>query len=134
MIRVVAALIVRDGKVLCAQRPVDKQEGGLWEFPGGKIEVDESPEQALKREIQEELDVDINVLAWHQQVLHPRQSKIVLDFYWAEIESGELVALEHQAIRWCEPTELSTLEWAPADIPVVNSLSQLSHFVAPLAL
>lgn len=120
---VVGAVIVRDGDVLCARRGPDGQLPGLWEFPGGKVEADESPRQALTREIEEELDCEIAV---GEEVTtttyHYDFATIVLATFWCELISGTPTLTEHAEVRWLPPSRLTELEWAPADIPAVEMI------------
>lgn len=115
MIEVVCAVILKDGRVLACQRPLDKNEGGKWEFPGGKIETGESPEEALVREIQEELGVCVQV----GDHLNPVEyGEIRLMAYRCDIVSGMLVLNEHLAMKWVSPAEAAGLDWAQADVPI----------------
>lgn len=118
-IDVVGAVIVHDDLVLCAQR-ADGPLIGLWEFPGGKIEPGESPASALVREIREELGCDIRVGLEITTTTHEYDlAAITLTTFYCTLLDGEPTVGEHAAIRWCAPSELPTLEWAPADIPTV---------------
>lgn len=122
-IDVVGAVILRDGGVLCAQRGPDGKLPGLWEFPGGKIEPGESPRQALKREISEELDCAIEVGGEVTTTTHEYDFGIVtLTTFYCTLKQGEPVSTEHSAVRWMEPESLHSLEWAPADIPAVEKI------------
>ncbi|WP_368297574.1 CTP pyrophosphohydrolase, partial [Escherichia coli] len=118
MIEVVAAIIERDGKILLAQRPAQSDQAGLWEFAGGKVELDESQQQALVRELNEELGIEATVgeyVASHQREVSGRIIHLhawhVPDFH------GTLQAHEHQALVWCSPEEALQYPLAPADIP-----------------
>lgn len=122
-INVVGAVIVRDGKILCAQRGPDGSLPGLWEFPGGKIEVNETPDSALKREIKEELHSDVTVGEKITTTSHEYDFGIVhLTTYYCALEFGDLTLTEHSEIRWLEPSALNTIAWAPADIPAVEQI------------
>ena len=124
IINVVAAAIERDGKIFCAQRPDGKSLGGFWEFPGGKLENGESPEQALIREIKEELNSDIEILAYINEASYDYDFGTVnMKTYHAKLISGNLELLEHQNSTWLLPTQLPTLNWAPVDRPAVELLS-----------
>lgn len=124
-IRVVGAVIVEKGKVLCAQRPADKNLPLKWEFPGGKIEGNESHEEALKRELKEELDCTIRVLDPIDTTVYEYDFGIVeLTTYYAEVIEGEVKRLEHTALRWVETQVLHELDWAPADIPAIKKIQE----------
>lgn len=120
MVHVVCAILVReDGAVLVCQRAPGSHLGGLWEFPGGKVEPGESPEAALIREMREELAIEVccgralSPVEWD----YGRGAMRLLP-YLCRITAGEPQALEHAALRWCSCEEFSALEWAPADVPV----------------
>lgn len=120
MIQVVCAIIVRENRaVLVCQRAPGSHLGGLWEFPGGKVEPGESPEAALIREMREELAIEVRCgralspVEWD----YGRGAMRLLP-YLCRITAGEPRALEHAALRWCCCEEFSALEWAPADVPV----------------
>jgi 8-oxo-dGTP diphosphatase len=119
---VVCALIERGGLVLAAQRPAGKSQARLWEFPGGKIEPDETPAAALAREIREELQVEITVGARLPDAVYDYgKFAITLVPFRASLRDGvEPHAAEHEALRWCAPEELRALDWAPADVPIVE--------------
>ncbi len=125
-VHVVGAAIERDGRILCAQRGPGAQ-AGPWEFPGGKVEPDETPEQALRREIQEELGCDITVGAHVATHTHAYPTiTVTLAVYRATLTppyAAEPTPHEHAALAWLLPHELATKEWAPADIPAVNALA-----------
>ena len=124
IINVVAAAIERDGKIFCAQRPEGKSLGGFWEFPGGKLEEGESPEQALIREIKEELNSEIQIISYINEASYDYEfGTVVMKTYHAELISGNLELLEHQNSTWLAPHELSTINWAPVDRPAVRLLS-----------
>ena len=122
---VACALVDRDGRILVTQRPEGKDFAGLWEFPGGKIECGETPEQAIVRELYEELSIEpcercVEPLTFttHQQL---RQS-IVLLFYLCRQWDGFVQPMEGQKTKWLYSDELSEVEWVSADIPLVNYL------------
>ena len=127
-IRVVGAVMVRGNRVLCAQRGPLGSLPGKWEFPGGKIEDDESPEAALAREIEEELGIRITVRAHLDTTTHTYPfASVTLDTYFAEIRDGEPFPSEHSELRWCAAGELKDLDWAPADVPAVRKLVAMSR-------
>ena len=124
MIEVVCAVLEDgNGRFLACQRPFGKHLGGLWEFPGGKIDPGESPQSALIREISEELAIGIEVdrplkavvcnYGVKQIRLHPFRCRVV---------RGEPHPVEHEAIRWCAPDEFDSLEWAEADLPILEEI------------
>ena len=124
---VVAAAIFRDNRVLCVQRPKHTKEykSLKWEFPGGKIEVSESREEALVREIREELSVDIEVSEFLLTVEHTYPDfHLTMHVFKCVLDQGEITLNEHVALKWLSVDELDQLDWAAADIPVVKSLMQ----------
>ena len=124
-IEVVAAVILRGGKVLCVQRSANAREyiSKKWEFPGGKIEPGEDREQALRREIREELDVEIGNVKYFMTVEHTYPDfHLVMHAYTCSILKGEPVLKEHIALKWLPVEELDQLDWAAADIPIVVKL------------
>jgi len=125
IIEVVAAVIFAEGRVLCVQRPENAREyvSLKWEFPGGKIEPGEDREQALRREIMEELDVEIENLEYFMTVEHTYPDfHLVMHSYTCSIAKGEPVLKEHVALKWLWVEELDQLDWAAADIPIVETL------------
>lgn len=126
-IEVVGAVIVKDDKILAARRPFDKSLGGLWEFPGGKLEVGEKPQEALKREIIEELKCEVEVGKFIiNEVYKYDFATISLSTYFCEISKGEPKAKEHIELRWLLPEQLDTVKWAPADYPTLDILKNNS--------
>ena len=126
-IEVVATVIVRDGKILCVQRPEHTKEyvSLKWEFPGGKVEVGESREEAIVREIHEELAVDIEVSEFLMTVEHTYPDfHLTMHVFKCALQSGEIVLNEHVDAKWLSVEELGSLDWAAADVPVVKSLMQ----------
>ena len=126
-IRVVAAItkaINENGEtiIFATQRGYGDFKGG-WEFPGGKIEEGETPQEALKREIMEELETEITVgklidtIEYDYPTFH-----LSMDCFWAEIVSGDLVLKEHEAARWLTKAELDSVEWLPADITLIDKI------------
>lgn len=125
VINVVAAAIEKDGLIFCAQRPEGKSLGGFWEFPGGKLENGETPEEALIREIKEEFDSEIEVISYLNEASYEYDFGIVtMKTYLSKLINGELKLLEHQDSKWLPIEELSELEWAPVDIPAVKCLQK----------
>ena len=120
-IDVVGAVIVDGGLVLCAQRGPGGDAGGMWEFPGGKVEPGESAAVALAREIHEELGCVVEVGDPVTTTRHVGASVVVvLSTFWCRIASGTPVPVEHAAIRWLPTDQLDELAWAPADVPAVE--------------
>ena len=112
--RVVAAVIERGGRLLLCRRPAGKRHAGLWEFPGGKLLPGESIPDAARRELAEELAVEVLAVGERLFELPDPGSPFVVEFYPVEI-AGEPVALEHEALIWVEPGDLAGLDLAPSD-------------------
>ena len=124
-IDVVGAVIVRDGLVLCAQRGSSGALPGMWEFPGGKIEIGESPREALEREIVEELECRVRVGEQVASTSHEYDFGVVtLTTFYCELIDGEPKLSEHEDVAWLVPTDLHQLDWAPADIPAVELIER----------
>lgn len=124
-LEVVGAVIVKDNKILAAQRPKNKSLGGMWEFPGGKIEEGESPEDALYREIIEEMDCEIKVGEFIVRDLYSYDfGDIALSTFYCELKSKDPVAKEHSELRWLTIKELDSVEWAPADHATLEILKK----------
>lgn len=124
MINVVAAVIKdENGKILITQRNLEKSQGGLWEFPGGKIEPNETKENAIVREIKEELDIDIKVESYLlEKVFNYPEKDINLIALECKKINGNIKLLEHENYRWVSNSELENFEFAPADIFIVKKL------------
>lgn len=128
LIVVAAALVDVDGRVLVQQRPADKSMAGLWEFPGGKIEPDETPEMALVRELREELGIETQTsclapAGFASEALGDRH--LILLLYICRKWRGIPQALEAPAIRWIRPIGLHELPMPPADKPLIGLLDAL---------
>ena len=115
MIPVVAALAVRDGKLLIARRPEDRHMGGRWEFPGGKLERGELPEQALRRELREELGVDAEVGRILAAIPYSYPEKDVLLLFYAVRMMGEPRPIDEAELRWIDFAALTDYDFAPVD-------------------
>ena len=113
-VRVLAAVIARDGRYLVCQRPAHKRHGGLWEFPGGKREPGETDADTAARELQEELGVAVSRVEGELFAVHDHGSPFHIVFVPVAID-GEPACLEHSALRWATPEELLTLDLAPSD-------------------
>ena len=121
----VAAAVIREGdRIYATQRGYGPYKDG-WEFPGGKIEPGETPEQALIREIKEELDTEIAVGDKLTQVEYDYpELHLSMGCYWCTVRSGELTLKEHEASRWLKTDELDSVDWLPADLQIVRLLNR----------
>lgn len=123
MKEVTAAIILKDHRVLIAQRAPGENLAGKWEFPGGKNEPRETPQECLKREIREELEVDIEVSDFFGESIYAYHSgTIKLMAFWCKWISGEFTLKVHSHIAWVNRHELDLYDFAPADIPLVDKL------------
>ena len=123
-VRVVAAVIRKDDKILETQSGYGEFKDG-WEFPGGKIEDGETPEQALAREIKEELDTEIQVGKLIDTIEYDYPKfHLSMDCFWCEIMQGGLELKEHEAARWLSKEELYSVDWLPADVGVVEKIKK----------
>ncbi|HHB83345.1 MAG TPA: 8-oxo-dGTP diphosphatase MutT [Devosia sp.] len=125
---VACALIDVDNRVLIAQRPADKEMGGLWEFPGGKIEPGETPDAAIIREMGEELGIEIKqpCLAPLTFASHSYEKfHLLMPLFICRRWQGDVVAKEHQSLKWVRVNRLRDYEMPPADEPLIAHLSDL---------
>ena len=123
LIEVVGAAIIDGNNVLAMQRSDQMTLSGLWEFPGGKVEIGETETGALIREIKEELDTDIEVIDYLDEASYDYSFGTVrLKVYTAKIISGDITLKEHSDKKWLKADELNTLDWAPVDIPLLKAL------------
>ena len=125
-IRVVAAVICDDinkkRKIFATARGYGELKG-RWEFPGGKIEEGESPQEALMREIDEELETEISVGALIDTIEYDYpEFHLSMDCFWAEVAEGELVLKEHEAAKWLSREELDSVDWLPADSTIIEQI------------
>jgi len=124
VIRVTAALIEKDGKILIAQRNGEGNQALKWEFPGGKIDPGETPEQCLSRELKEELNLDIRVGELLDTINFDYPTwTIQLLVYRAEIVGGEMRLNVHNDVRWVARSEISSYDFCPADVELVKKIS-----------
>jgi len=123
MLRVTAAILIKDGRVLIAKRKADDKLANKWEFPGGKIEAGESPEECLRREMREEFQVEVSVGRFFgESKYHYDHADIHLLAYLANLERGELTPTSHAEYHWVKFDELGRYEFAPADKPFVEKI------------
>ena len=126
-VRVVAAVIKaidENGEpiIFATQRGYGEFIGG-WEFPGGKIEEGETPQEALKREILEELDTEISVGELIETIEYDYPTfQLSMDCFWCEIVNGDLVLKEHEAAKWLKREELGSVDWLPADVTLIEQI------------
>lgn len=126
-IEVVAAIIHQGGRILATQRGYGDCKG-MWEFPGGKMEPGETEEQAIRREIAEELNVQIHVERKVCTVEYDYpQFHLVMHCFWCSMAGGELELKEHESARWLERTQWESVEWLPADVLVIEELARCAE-------
>lgn len=125
LIEVVAAIIHdSEGRIFATQRGYGDWKD-YWEFPGGKVEPGENPEDALKREIWEELETQIKIERFVQTVEYDYPDfHLTMHCYWCSIESGNLILKEHEAAKWLKPNELNDVEWLPADLALIQNIAK----------
>ena len=123
-INVVAAIIRDKDKIFATQRGYGEFKDG-WEFPGGKVEEGESPEAALKREIEEELETEIEVGDYLTTIEYDYPKfHLSMRCYWATIVEGKPVLREHEAAKWLSKLELDSVDWLPADITIIDTVKK----------
>ena len=123
-LNVVAAVIYHQGKIFATQRGYGEFKDG-WEFPGGKMQEGETPEEALEREILEELDTLISVGPFIAQIEHDYPAfHLSMKCFWCRVVSGGLVLREHEAAKWLSREEIGSVDWLPADLKVLPMLRE----------
>lgn len=124
-VRVVAAIIIENDKVFATQRGYGEFKDG-WEFPGGKIEPGETPEEAIVREIKEELDTEVEVIELLDTVEYDYPNfHLSMGCFICKIKSGDLVLKEHEAAKWLTKDTLGSVEWLPADMGLVREIENI---------
>lgn len=124
-IRVVAAIIIDEKKIFATQRGYGEFKGG-WEFPGGKIETNETPEAAIVREIKEELDTEVEAIELLDTVEYDYPKfHLSMDCFICKIKSGNLVLKEHEAAAWLTKDTLYSVDWLPADRGLIEKIQKL---------
>lgn len=124
-ITVVGAVLVRDGLVFAVQRGPGRALEGMWEFPGGKVEADENPREALAREVHEELGCDVAVGDFITTTEYAYDfGTVILSTYYCTLTAGEPQLTEHTDSTWLAPSALTSLDWAPADIPAADLIAE----------
>lgn len=128
-IQVVCAIIYKEKKILVAQRSKSMSLPLKWEFPGGKVQPNETHEQCLHRELKEELNIEVKIQKKMTSNTHDYGNFIItLIPFTAKYVSGEIKLTEHNAIKWVEKKDLPSLEWAPADFPILNQILNSNTF------
>ena len=123
-IEVVAAIIMNDNKILTTRRGYGECMN-MWEFPGGKMELEETKEEALIREIKEELELDIEVSQFITTVDYDYPNfHLKMHCFWCEVISGNLVLKEHEAAKWLGKEDIDTVAWLPADLEIVEIIKR----------
>ena len=124
IVKVVAAIIIHENKIFATQRGYGEFKDG-WEFPGGKIEPGETPQEALVREIKEELDIEIEVKDFLETVEYDYpEFHLSMDCFFCVIRSGELVLKEHEAAKWLAAETLDSVDWLPADQGLIEGIRE----------
>lgn len=123
-VKVVAAIIIHENKIFATQRGYGEFKDG-WEFPGGKIEPGETPQEALVREIKEELDIEIEVKDFLETVEYDYPDfHLSMDCFFCSIRSGEMVLKEHEAAKWLTVETLDSVDWLPADKGLIEGIRE----------
>ncbi|MBL8628332.1 MAG: 8-oxo-dGTP diphosphatase MutT [Rhodospirillaceae bacterium] len=127
VVLVVAAALMTGKRVLLAQRPAGKSMAGLWEFPGGKVEPNETPEQALVRELHEELGITVQAADLHPLAFASHTYEkfhLLMPVYACRAWAGEVTPAENQAVAWATASELEAYAMPPADVPLIEHLKR----------
>ncbi len=126
MIKVAAAVIVSDGKILAAKRKNERLGGGFWEFPGGKLEPGETPKQACQREVAEELGDQCEVLERIEVSRHftTPYGELEIDFFWTKLKTYNLKLVAASEYRWLIPEQLESVTWLKPSEPVLEVIKQ----------
>lgn len=123
-IKVVAAIIIENGNVFATQRGYGEFKDG-WEFPGGKVEANETPEDALVREIKEELDTEIEVLELLDTVEYDYPKfHLSMECFICKMKSGDLILKEHEAAKWLTKETLDSVDWLPSDEGLIGKIEE----------
>lgn len=123
-VKVVAAIIIHENKIFATQRGYGEFKDG-WEFPGGKVEPGETPQEALVREIKEELDIEIEVKDFLETVEYDYpEFHLSMDCFFCAIRSGDLVLKEHEAAKWLTVETLDSVDWLPADQGLIEGIRE----------
>ncbi len=127
MIDVTAAIWIENGRVLIARRRPEASQAGLWEFPGGKVRLGESPEQCLKREIREEIGIEIAVGEFFGESIYAYEDKTIrLLAYRVRATGGELSVNDHAELAWVAMADLGRYRFCPADVPFTEKLQKMA--------
>lgn len=126
MIKVAAAVIVSEGKILAAKRKNERLGGGFWEFPGGKLELGETPKQACQREVAEELGDQCEVLERIDVSRHfeTPYGELEIDFFWTKLKTYNLKLVAASEYRWLTPEQLESVTWLKPSEPVLEVIKQ----------
>jgi len=123
-VRVVCGIIFKEDTILLCRKKAEKSLGGYWEFPGGKVEPDESERDALVRELYEELSIEVEIHEYFKTSIHTYDHiEIELIAYCCKFIKSDLILIDHDAFQWVAKTELLSFNLAPADIPIAACLS-----------
>lgn len=126
MIKVVAGILKKNDKIMIARKREGKPLAGMWEFPGGKIEEGETPEESLVRELMEEMKIKVKVLDYVDESIYDYGDNVVsLKGYVVQIEEGEIVLSDHDKYEWVSPEEAYEYGLAPADVPLLDKYIEL---------